>query len=274
MNRRRLLLGSALLASGVLVLLSPAEVWIVRDRELSGEGFRRVMSQLGAWEVPAAPVLSVAIVGAAACGLLALAALTGRRLPPWLTPALVALTVGALAAQLVTVSQDGFSWRIDLRPAWGAWLAGLLGLALAAGLLLAESRPRLAPVLATVVGTALVAGLGVAGRQAVLVASEPTGEHWADGTYVRAATDGRPELTLVISDGRYRIGDRYSGTWLGQGLTVSLDDDPACPDARGTYHAHDEGPEGGDLRFVAVVDPCLDGERRAELETGIWVRQP
>jgi hypothetical protein len=51
---------------------------------------------------------------------------------------------------------------------------------------------------------------------------------------------------------------------------VTIDNDPACPDARGTYHAHGEGE--ADLSFVMVVDPCRDGERAADLETGIWER--
>ena len=29
-----------------------------------------------------------------------------------------------------------------------------------------------------------------------------------------------------------------------------------------------------DLRFVKIVDTCRDGERAADLESGIWVRQP
>ena len=28
------------------------------------------------------------------------------------------------------------------------------------------------------------------------------------------------------------------------------------------------------LRFVAIVDTCLDGERRDDLQTGTWVRAP
>ena len=51
-----------------------------------------------------------------------------------------------------------------------------------------------------------------------------------------------------------------------------VDDDPACPDSRGAYHAH--GVDDEDLRFVMVVDTCEDGARAADLETGIWERDP
>ena len=49
-----------------------------------------------------------------------------------------------------------------------------------------------------------------------------------------------------------------------------IDDDPACPGSRGTYHAHGEADEG--LRFVKVVDTCADGARARDFETGIWLR--
>ena len=41
---------------------------------------------------------------------------------------------------------------------------------------------------------------------------------------------------------------------------------------RGTYHAH--GAADDELRFVKVVDMCDDGARAADLETGIWERDP
>jgi hypothetical protein len=42
----------------------------------------------------------------------------------------------------------------------------------------------------------------------------------------------------------------------------------------GYRFAHDESPSGVDLRFVKVVDTCLDGARATDLETGIWTREP
>ena len=105
-----------------------------------------------------------------------------------------------------------------------------------------------------------------------LDAREGTGEHWQDGTYTRTAGDGPSSLT--IEGGRFEIADRWAGTWESSGWTVVLADDPACPDARGTYHAHGEGEGGEDLRFVRVVDICADGARAADLEAGIWERGP
>ncbi len=51
---------------------------------------------------------------------------------------------------------------------------------------------------------------------------------------------------------------------------AALDDDPACPAARGTYHAH--GVDEEDLRLVMVVEPCMDGARATDLEAGTWER--
>ena len=81
-----------------------------------------------------------------------------------------------------------------------------------------------------------------------------------------------PAETLTIAGDHVTIGDRWEGTWEWSGWTVTVDNDPACPDSRGTYHARDAGEEN--LRFVKVVDTCAEGARAADLETGIWVRVP
>jgi hypothetical protein len=110
------------------------------------------------------------------------------------------------------------------------------------------------------------------GRTAALELREGDGRHWQPGAYSRAATDGEPAETLVLTDTTYAIGDRWSGTLEWSGWTMSFDDDPACPDSRGSYHGHAASEDG--LRFVAIIDTCLDGERNHDLQTGIWIRQP
>ena len=77
---------------------------------------------------------------------------------------------------------------------------------------------------------------------------------------------------MTLTGETYVIGERWSGVFESSGWTVVLDDDPACPAARGTYHAH--GVDEEDLRFVMVVDPCMDGARATDLEAGTWERAP
>jgi hypothetical protein len=126
-------------------------------------------------------------------------------------------------------------------------------------------------VLVAAGGLALVAVVaGAGGRWLTLQMAEGTGRHWEVGSYTRSATDGAPAETLTLDAQTFRIGERWSGTFESSGWTVVFDNDPACPDARGTYHAHQVGEE--DLRFVKVVDTCLDGERARDLETGTWER--
>ena len=90
-------------------------------------------------------------------------------------------------------------------------------------------------------------------------AGRGTGRHWSDGSYERAATDGEPAETLTIAGDRVPIGDRWAGTWEWSGWTVVIDNDPACPGSRGTYHARDAGEEN--IRFVKVVDTCAEAPR-------------
>ena len=128
-------------------------------------------------------------------------------------------------------------------------------------------------VLAAAAAIAVVALVGgAAGRWLGLQLAEGTGRHWEVGSYTRTATDGESTETLTLTGETYAIGDRWSGSFESSGWTVILDDDPACPGARGTYHAHGEGDD--DLRFVMVVDACMDGARAADLETGTWERDP
>jgi hypothetical protein len=149
----------------------------------------------------------------------------------------------------------------------GALLAALM--VLAAG---AVARPPAIAIGALAAIGLLALGGGVAARWVGLQWAEGSGEHWAEGSYTRAAAGDLPAATLTIEGGRFAIGERWAGTWESSGWTVVLDDDPSCPDSRGTYHAHGEGE--ADLRFVKVVDTCEDGARAAALEAGIWVRVP
>jgi hypothetical protein len=114
--------------------------------------------------------------------------------------------------------------------------------------------------------------VGGVGRWWGLQLAEGTTQHWEVGSYTRQATDGEPTETMTLSNDSYAIGDRWAGTLESSGWTVTFDNDPACPEARGTYHAHAVGEE--DLRFVMVVDPCGDGARAADLQTGTWERDP
>lgn len=265
-------LALAVVACAAILGLSFVDAWIVHRRELSGEGYREVISTVGAWRSVGLPVLGLGVAVAAATGLAAVAQWLDRpRAPGWALPLGGAITLGLLAATLVPVSQDGHASKIDLSPAWAAF-AGT-----AAAVLLAIAAVRVAaPTRRQVLGLAVVAivafVVGGAGRWAALQAGAAPTAAWDTGTYTRPATDGAPELTLTVEADRYRIGDRWSGTWESHSWTVILTDDPACPDDRGTYHAHNVGPDGEDLRFVRVVDTCADGARAADLETGTWER--
>lgn len=260
----------AVVAGVLLFALSFVNGWIFHDRELRGEGYRHVHVLLSAWRGVAMPVTSLAAILAVLVAVTAAVdALTRRRLPTWLPVIGVALVVGLVIASAWPVTKDGHASTVRLSAWW--LLAPALSLAvLAAVAVRAAYRPS-----ARVLGLALLAGLvtipvGAAARWQGLHWAEGTGRHWEVGTYTRPATDGQPTESMTLTGERYRIGDRWEGTFESSGWTVILDDDPACPDARGTYHAH--GENEADLRFVMVVDPCRDGERAADLETGIWRR--
>jgi hypothetical protein len=270
---RRALLAVAI-AGVALFALSFVNGWIVHDREIRGEGFRHSEILLSAWRSVAIPVLSLAAIIAAGTAVAAgvILARPGA-LPRWLLVAGAVSVFALVASSLVPLSWDGFTTSIDLRP--GVLTA--IGLILAVVMLVAAwfaAGIGRGVAVAIAIGGLVVAGAAVGGRWTVLTASGPSNQAWQDGTYVRSAGD-LPPLTLTIDDGTYRVGDRWSGTWDGSGgWTIALDDDPACPDSRGAYHAHGEGQDEMDLRFVKIVDTCGEGERASDLENGIWVRQP
>lgn len=271
MTRRRWLLAAA--AVGIaLFALSFVNGWIFHDRELRGEGYRQVRHVLSAWRGVAMPVTSLAAVLAlVVAGVTALDALARRRVPDWVPTVGAALVVGLVAASAWPVVKDGHASTVRL-SAWWLLPVALALAGVAAVAVVAAYRPaaRLAAV-ALLVGLVAVPA-GAAARWQGLQWAEGTGRHWEVGTYTRPAAGGQPGEQMTLTGDRYRIGDRWEGTFESSGWTVILDNDPACPDARGTYHAH--GENDADLRFVMVVDPCLDGERAADLETGIWLRDP
>lgn len=258
------------LAIGVLSLV---DAWIVHDREVRGEGYRDVLTSLSPWESVAVPLLTLGVLAALATTGAALVSLRrGDAQPGWVLPVGSVLTLALIGATLVPIGQDGHSSSIDLTVGW----AGLVGVGLAVVMAAAAmwiARPSTGRALALAVVAVIVLGAAAGGRWAVLQVAAGSNEAWSDGSYTRSATDGQPTEVLSLGDGRYTIGDRWSGTWESLGWTVVISDDPACPDTLGTYHVHGH-PEAldEDLRFVMVVDPCRDGERAEDLETGIWER--
>ena len=273
MTDRRALLVVAV-AGAAIFALSFLSGWIVHDREVRGEGFRHAEILLSAWRSVAAPVLAVAAVAAIGTTAAALVLLARpEALPRWLPVAGSVAVLALVASSLAPIGWDGHTTSIDLRPGFLTVVGLVLAVVmLAAALVAAELGGGRWAVVA--VAGILLAAAAVGGRWAVLTVSGPSNQAWEDGTYVRASAD-LPALELAIQDGTFRIGDRWSGTWEGSdGWTIVLDDDPACPDSRGAYHARRAGEDDADLRFVKVVDTCLDGERARDLEAGIWERQP
>ena len=270
MSRSRWLVAIAV-AGALIFALSFVNAWIVHDRELRGEGYRFVQYYLSAWRGVGMPVLTVAAVAALVTAAWAVAVLRRPSLPAWPLMAGSLLVLGLMVAMAWPLSQDGHASSVDLSP--GLLLpVGMIVGAVAFGGSLAVARPsrgvRLA--LAAMAVAVIVAGAGV--RNLGLQLAEGTGRHWSEGSYTRPAGEDRAAARLTIGDGTFGVDDRWSGTWEWSGWTVVVDQDPACPGSRGTYHAHGEDDEA--LRFVKIVDTCADGERAADFETGIWERVP
>ena len=264
------------IAGAAILGLSIVDAWIVHHRELRGEGYREVFTTVNAWRGPAVPVLSLGIVLAVATAGASLVSSLGRmRHAAWSWTSLVGsvITLALLGSVLVPIAQDGHASSIDLSPGWPAFVGvGLAVVIVVASMSVVHPDRRTVLALGGLAAVGVAAGVG--GRWGALqVASAPT-EAWATGTYTRAATGDEGASTLTVEESRFRIGDRWEGDWESHSWTVILTNDPACPDARGAYHAHNVGPNGEDLRFVKVVDTCTDGARAADLETGIWVRDP
>jgi hypothetical protein len=260
------------LAGVAMFGLSFVNAWLAHERELRGEGYRWVETMLGAWRTQGMPVLTLAALLALGLGLAALAMARRRgAVPGWLLPAGSVAVLALLLAAAIPIAQEGHasSVRLSLGPLLVVGV--VLGAIMVAGSI-AVARPSGRFVVALGVAACAIVLAGTAGRWLELQLAEGTGEHWADGSYSRAHVGDHQVETLTIDDGRYRIGDRWAGRWESSGWTVTLDDDPACPESRGAYHVHGEGE--ADLRFVKVVDTCESGDRAAALEAGIWRREP
>lgn len=273
MDRSRWLVVVAV-AGMAIFALSFAPGWILHYRELTGEGFRTVHVDLSAWRSAAIPVLSLGALAALAAALGAVVSLRrGGEFPGWLVLGGSVIALVLIGVSIVPIEKDGHASSVELSAGWLTPIGiGLASLMVVGAVKVTRPSWRLA-VLLVVAGIVVFAG-GTGGRWLGLQQAEGTGRHWSNGSYTRAATAEEERETLVIDDGRFEIGDRWSGSWESSGWTVVLVNDPACRDSRGTYHAHGEGETGVDLRFVKVVDTCRDGTRAADLETGIWRRDP
>ena len=251
--------------------LSFVQGWIVQEREIRGEGYRFVQIFLSAWRGAAIPVTAAAAISALLVAVLAVVTAFGRQAasaPLLLTSALV---MGLIGASAWPVLQSGHASTVRLSAWWLLPVALALGSVMVVGSV-AVTRPARRAVAGAVVLAVIAVVGGAGGRWWGLQLAEGTGRHWEVGSYQRTATGGEATATMTLTGQTYAIGDRWSGSFESSGWTVVLDDDPACPGARGTYHAH--GVDEEDLRFVKVVDPCMDGARAADLEAGTWERAP
>lgn len=272
MTERRWL--AVVAAAGIALFgLSFLDAWILQVRQIRGEGYRWAESLYGAWRGPGMPVLTLAAVAALVVAVGALLRLAGR----WRTPDLLLLAGSPVALGLVLaggwpVTHRAHTTTVDLTAWWLLPVGALLALVMLAGSLGVAGVGRGRALASAAALTAGVVALGAVGRWQLLAASEGTGRHWTEGRYTRPATGDQPTETLVLTATSYAVEGRWSGKLEWGGWTVVFDDDPACPGSRGTYHARDAG--GENIRFVKVVDTCLDGERAADFEAGIWHREP
>lgn len=268
---RRLLLVVVVLAAVAIVGVSPVPTWLLHVRNVGGHGLTSIAVSWSAWEGRAWPFLPLAV---ALAGLLALLAAASLLRPPlasagWLfgtALACLALFIGSA----IPLERQGYASGVHLTARWGLLTAiGLAGVAAMASAALVTRRGWLAVGLAALV---LLSAASYGGRVVALDLAEGNPRHYADGSYVREATAGEPTETLVISNGTYTIGDRWSGTISGRGLVAVLTDDPACPEDRGAYRVFAAG--GEDIRWDLVVDLCAGDDRARDLTSGIWHRQP
>lgn len=270
MTRRRWLLLVAACGAAI-VALSFVDAWIVHDRELRGEGYRQVQHLVSAWRGVGVPVVTLGVAAAALTAAWAIGAERRPSLAAWPLAIGAAVTLGIMIAAVVPVGQDAHASSVDLSAGPLAPVGAVLAVAMVVGAVSALQPSR--RLLGATTAAAVVALAGGAGaRWLGLQLGEGEGRHWTEGSYTRSATGGEPTETLTIGDGAFTIGDRWRGSWEWSGWTVVVDDDPACPDSRGAYHAH--GVDDEDLRFVMVVDTCEDGARADDLQTGIWERDP
>ncbi|MEO8509990.1 MAG: hypothetical protein ABI534_01990 [Chloroflexota bacterium] len=258
-------------AAGVAIFaLSFVPAWIVHERVVTGEGYRDVFVELSAWRDVAVPVVTAAALLALVVGLAgAVRALRPERIPGWLLIVGSVLVLGLLVASMLPVWQVGHASRVTLTPGWALIVAIGLGVVMLAAAV-APARPSGRVAIASVLLVLLVVAGGSIGRVIGLNLDEGDGRFWEAGSYTRPATGEEPAETISLDGSTYRVGDRWAGAFEWSGWTVVFDNDPACPDSRGSYHAHPAADAG--IYFVRIVDTCLDGERGRDLETGIWAR--
>ena len=268
MTQRTLLVLTVAAAIGILAL-SLAAGWVVHVRHQGGHGLTEIGAVWNAWQGRAWPVLPIGVAAAALSGALAAVVLLGRaRVAPIFVAAGSVIALALFVAALVPLDRTGYASRVVITPAWPAFAA--LGLALAMVAAAAVSAGLERRALAALVAAAIVlVAAGYATRVVALNLAEGDPRSFRPGTYVREAAAGEPATTLVIGDDSYRVDGRWSGTFEGRGLVVVLTADPACPDARGSYRIFPAGDDA--IRWNTIVDLCADGERAADLTRGTWV---
>ncbi len=270
--RRDLLVLPLLAALGAaIVAVSLIPAWLIHVRNVGGHGLTAISVAWSAWEGRAWPFLPIAVVVAGALALLASLDLARRGIVPRGWPAGLALvSVGLLVGTAIPLNRQGYASAVHLTPGWALLIAVALAALAALAAVLRLDRGRWLVVAALAVVAMSAAAFG--GRVVALNLAEGNPRHYADGSYQRAATADEPAETLVISDGTFTIGERWSGSISGRGLVAVLTDDPACPTDRGAYRVFAAG--GDDISFNLIVDLCADGKRASDLTTGTWRRIP
>jgi hypothetical protein len=264
----------ALAAAGAgLAILSAAPAWLVHRRILMGEGSRLVVSEWNAWQQDSLPVVTAGVLLALLVAFLGVARATRwPRIPGWPLALGAAASLGLLLSGAWPLEQRIGGSSISL-SAGLALFSGIVLAALMAGVTARADRSRLVRVGMVAI---LVVGLagGIGGRALGLTLRKAAVDG-RGGVYARAATDGQPAATLTMRDGVYSVDDRWSGTFVRSGITIVFLGDPACPDTRGSYHAlpADGDRSGARIRLDAILDLCAGGERAADLEAGVWIRQ-
>ena len=261
---------AVLIAAG-LVVLSFVPGWVIHVRHQGGHGLTAITAVWNAWQGRALPVLPLAMGLAAVAAALAAVELARPGRPPgWVRLAASLGCLALLAASALTIERAGHASRVVVSAGWPLFAGIALALALVAAAVPVVRWDRRTLLVAGGAGVLLLAA-GVAGRVAALNLAEGDPRTYSVGTYVRPAASGQPAATLRLGDGRYELEGRWSGTLSGPGLVVVLTDDPACPEARGSYRIFPVGED--DIRWNMIVDLCADGERGRDLTTGVWQLQ-
>ncbi|HEX6139596.1 MAG TPA: hypothetical protein VF013_03930 [Candidatus Limnocylindria bacterium] len=250
-----------------IIGLSVVPGWLHHVRHLGGHGLTQLPTDLNAWQGRSVPVLTAGVLLAAVA--MACAGLTLARPSIGLRAAVAGASLGAFGLLLASawpITQKGFSTSVDIAAGWPLVVAIVLAL-LGAVAALAATRLGWRGAIGAGALVVVLAGAGVAGRTWSLAAAEGSNRHWQQGTYVHS-TDG---AEMTIGSGTISVAGRWSGSLEDYALVAVLTGDPACPDARGSYHVWQAG-EGG-IRWEMIVDTCADGARAAELTAGTWSRR-